>query len=115
MKFILEIDLGNETMRNKAHISHALHGVASRILNFNDGMAGEMNGQIPDENGNTVGKWAVIAPAVASFKIIQQLVRSTATAAPTWQDTEYKTLAEARKANPGEYPNFFRIKREQTK
>jgi hypothetical protein len=41
---------------------------------------------------------------------IQRLVSDTATAAPTWRDTDYKTLKEAREANPGEYRSFFRRK-----
>ena len=41
---------------------------------------------------------------------IQRLVSDKATAAPTWRDTEYKTLKEARQANPNEYPSFFRRK-----
>lgn len=45
-------------------------------------------------------------------KTIQHLqLGVTAAKLPTWVNTSYKTLAEARKANPNELPNFFRIKR----
>jgi hypothetical protein len=62
MKFTLEIELGNELMQNKAHLAHALHGVASRIVNFNHTLSGEESGRIPDENGNTVGSWQITEP-----------------------------------------------------
>ena len=41
---------------------------------------------------------------------VQRLVQDKATSAPTWRDTDYATLKEAREANPGEYPSFFRRK-----
>lgn len=53
-----------ELMCNKAHIAHALHSVASRIVNFNDCLAGEVSGQIPDDVGNTVGKWEITETVV---------------------------------------------------
>jgi hypothetical protein len=63
MKFSLGIELGSDAMRNKANLAHALHGVANRIVNFNDGLAGEMSGQIPDEFGRTVGRWEIVEAA----------------------------------------------------
>lgn len=40
--------------------------------------------------------------------MIQRLVQDVASQVPTWRDTDYLTLKEARNANPGEYPTFFR-------
>lgn len=48
-------------------------------------------------------------------KVIQLLTYGpTAAHAPTWTDTSYVSLAEARKLNPNDPPNFFRIKRDDS-
>ena len=45
------------------------------------------------------------------IKIIQRLVYGeTAAHLPTWKNTDYNTLAEARRDNPNEPAGFFRIK-----
>lgn len=66
MKFRLEIELGNDAMRDTDHVSNALKSVA-KLLDYND-VADcdklsdyDRKGLIRDDNGNTVGKWEVAA------------------------------------------------------
>lgn len=52
MKFILEIDIGNDAMRTRQDIATKLREVAKDIQNFEfDSM------RISDLNGNKVGQW----------------------------------------------------------
>ena len=62
MKFTLEIELGNEAMRDSHDVSEALLGLRTKFHgrpSYFDG--GNDEGTIYDENGNTVGKWEVTA------------------------------------------------------
>lgn len=59
MKFKLVIDLDGVKMP-KAAIAHALHGVAERLAIFNEGMAGEMDAQIPGPDGKAFGSWEIV-------------------------------------------------------
>ena len=60
MKFILEIELGNEAMRNADNVRFALDSVD--VTNYNDDdLFPTGKHVIRDHNGNTVGKWEVIA------------------------------------------------------
>jgi hypothetical protein len=44
--------------------------------------------------------------------IVQRLTYGYTTAhLPTWQDTSYASLREARDSNPHELPGFFRLRR----
>ena len=52
-RFRLVIDLGNDEMRTRKHIAGALRSVAYKLEN------GHESGKIRDENGNTVGEFAV--------------------------------------------------------
>jgi len=54
MKFALEIEMGNEAMRTRAHLATALREAAKQVAV--DGRAGS-DGIIRDINGNTVGYW----------------------------------------------------------
>lgn len=62
MKFILEINLGNDAMREAQDVGHALERVAERLF----GRAGREelgigdDGPIRDLNGNAVGRWEII-------------------------------------------------------
>ncbi len=61
MKFILEIELGNEAMKTGMDIATALERVASRFHNnypFAEDLPGLVRG-IMDANGNTVGSWKI--------------------------------------------------------
>lgn len=63
MKFLLEIDMGNEAMQGPDDLAHALDRTAKRIA------SGEMalhphdgdTAKIRDANGNTVGSWRLVA------------------------------------------------------
>ena len=52
MKFILEIELGNDAMRSCYHVAKALRDLAKRLKD-----TGDMEGKIRDINGNTVGSF----------------------------------------------------------
>lgn len=57
MKFTLTIELGNDKMRTRNHISDALKTVASQIdARPYKKMEGD-EARIRDDNGNTVGEW----------------------------------------------------------
>lgn len=65
MIFRLEIELGNAAMLTGEDVGGALRKVARRVEELGAGperefAAGE-EGSIRDENGNTVGRWAVSA------------------------------------------------------
>ena len=59
MKFVVEIELGNDAMRTGRHLGEALadlaghirHDIGAREPSFRD------EGSIRDENGNKVGSW----------------------------------------------------------
>jgi hypothetical protein len=69
MKFTLEIELGKASMRTAWHVHRALWTLADRINNYNHGPIWDsvkpLEGSIADENGNTVGKWAVIGDVLS--------------------------------------------------
>lgn len=52
MKFCLEIEVGNDAMKDVNDLSAELKKVSEDILRVNTEIAIVM-----DENGNTVGKW----------------------------------------------------------
>ena len=62
MKFMLEIELGNDAMRDDADIAEALARVAKRV----ETIGTEYNRAfvIRDTNGNTVGRWSVVTDPV---------------------------------------------------
>lgn len=53
-RFILRVELGNDAMRTREQLSRAIRDVATRIT-----IAEHTEGRIRDENGNTVGDWAL--------------------------------------------------------
>jgi hypothetical protein len=59
VKFILEIELGNEAMQYTGHIADALRDVVSTLDCDPVAEAIDQTGVIRDINGNTVGKWEV--------------------------------------------------------
>lgn len=67
MKFVLEIELGNEAMKTPLDVSNALYLASinlSRLplhLAFN---VGDAPTRIRDANGNTVGRYEVVEGAV---------------------------------------------------
>lgn len=54
-KFVLTIELGNDTMRTSSHVRTALLKTAE-ALKETPHKVGD-SGSIRDSNGNTVGKW----------------------------------------------------------
>jgi hypothetical protein len=64
MKFIVEIDLGNEAMDTGEHVAYALgrvvHHFEDLLLPVATLPPDRRSGWIFDLNGNTVGKWEVI-------------------------------------------------------
>jgi hypothetical protein len=54
-KFVLRIDLGNDTMRKPAHVAQALIELGKRMRAH--ALPNDEKGYIHDINGNTVGKW----------------------------------------------------------
>ncbi len=54
MKFILEIELGNDAMRNRADVARKLKEVAADLVKV---YSDRESARIRDLNGNTVGKW----------------------------------------------------------
>jgi len=54
-KFVLEIDLGNESMKLPQHIQEALVAVSKQLPHVI--MSKGASVKIKDVNGNTVGKW----------------------------------------------------------
>jgi hypothetical protein len=57
MRFVLEINFGNEAMRTRTHLATALKEVSKQVAV--NGRAGS-NGTIRDINGNTVGHWKMV-------------------------------------------------------
>lgn len=55
MKFILEIETGNDTMKLPQHIADALAAVAKQIPNVV--MMKGISTKIKDVNGNSIGTW----------------------------------------------------------
>lgn len=62
MKFILEIELGNDAMLTLGDLAAALRCVALKLDDIDDGLPVEEDeiGGIMDDNGNRVGKWEVV-------------------------------------------------------
>lgn len=65
-KFKLEIELGNDQMRNAGHIARALRDVARQMAELNERDDEDLDGQsvfnqaIRDLNGNKIGTFKVI-------------------------------------------------------
>lgn len=58
MKFILEIELGNEGMQTGPDVAESLQTIAHDIKHYLGPIEGSRQ-PIHDINGNTVGKWEV--------------------------------------------------------
>ncbi|MGH2481371.1 MAG: hypothetical protein ACRDHW_17090 [Ktedonobacteraceae bacterium] len=54
-KLVLEIELGNDAMKDPAHVAEALAEVAKQVTHV--AMSKGMSTKIMDVNGNTVGFW----------------------------------------------------------
>jgi hypothetical protein len=61
-RLIIEIELGNEAMKNAQHVERCL--THSRLLAGDEDYAAGENGNLRDENGNTVGSWRVVETPV---------------------------------------------------
>lgn len=66
MRFTLTIELGNDAMKNGDDLCKALRDVGQRIavvlyrdVEISLATAAPLTRPIKDENGNTVGKWAI--------------------------------------------------------
>lgn len=55
MKFILEIELGNDAMQTPEDIAYAIDAINTWPLRFTPGQ----EEPVRDINGNTVGKWQI--------------------------------------------------------
>lgn len=60
MKFILEIELGNDAMQTRADIEEALRRLGQDCRYMSDIPRVGDDGGIMDLNGNNVGKWKVV-------------------------------------------------------
>jgi hypothetical protein len=59
MKFVLDIELGNDAMQNWSDIAWALYDVA-RGIRTEAPMIASCGARIKDVNGNTVGSWSIV-------------------------------------------------------
>lgn len=59
MKYKLEIELGNDTMRDAYDLARVLREAAGRIESYELHEGVFISGRIHDVNGNKVGKWSV--------------------------------------------------------
>lgn len=60
MRFVLEIELGNDAMRDGCDVAAALRRVRAQIENIPFGGLTPGRGEaIIDENGNKVGEWRI--------------------------------------------------------
>jgi hypothetical protein len=57
MHFKMRIELENDAMQTMRDVSRALRELANRLER--DGEQGPGEGKIRDDNGNTVGSWAI--------------------------------------------------------
>lgn len=55
--FVMEIEMGNDAMRTRRDLVHALGTVRERLIQN----PGACDGVIRDENGNRVGTWEIAA------------------------------------------------------
>jgi hypothetical protein len=67
---------------------------------------GEMQARL--EDALTEMETATKAQPQTKYKVQQLTLGETAAKVPTWQDTNYSTLKEARAANPNQLASFFR-------
>ncbi len=59
MKFVLEIELGNDAMRTGDDIAKALRHLSARLIPYRKSDLPGASGRVGDVNGNTVGRWLV--------------------------------------------------------
>lgn len=62
MTFKLTIELGNAEMQTGRNVAQALKSIAEKVEDtedFSEADVYDRTGKIRDDNGNTVGKWAV--------------------------------------------------------
>lgn len=60
MKFMLEIELGNAAMETGRDVADALNNIAYQLQDTTMVLE-PTTGKVVDENGNSVGKWEVVA------------------------------------------------------
>lgn len=61
MKFKLEIELGNDAMKDSNDVGEALLSVRTRLSGYPNAFDyGFDEGEIKDANGNAIGKWEVV-------------------------------------------------------
>lgn len=61
MTFTLTIELGNDAMQSRGDIEGALRKLGQNLRYMSDPPEAGDDGKIMDENGNSVGIWAVEA------------------------------------------------------
>lgn len=59
MRFVLEIELGNDAMTDPPHVGDALVSLGNRLRDISGAFGPEEEGTLRDINGNTVGSWAI--------------------------------------------------------
>jgi len=59
MKFIVEIEIGNDAMSTRDHVAQALRVLATKLVRGAIDTETLDCGKILDENGNSVGGWEV--------------------------------------------------------
>lgn len=60
MKFTLEFDLGNDAVQTRSDIEAILRKLGRKLAFMNDPPEVGDEGNIRDENGNTIGGWGII-------------------------------------------------------
>lgn len=60
-RFTLSINLGNVAMQTRHDIARAMRELASAL---SDDLTDFESGRVLDDNGNTVGAWAIVDPSV---------------------------------------------------
>lgn len=60
MKFVLEIDLGNDAMQTPQEVGDALDRLSEKFARRGNDFHPDEGGVILDNNGNTVGGWRLV-------------------------------------------------------
>jgi hypothetical protein len=64
MRFVLQIEIGNDAMQTWSEIRRAVHKAVDRFAGSGfDPETDELGNKILDDNGNTVGSWKVVDDA----------------------------------------------------
>ena len=68
MKFVMEVELGNDGLQSSLDLSNVLAKVAMRLAHGHYDLTQEMDKGVMDCHGNTVGSWHLISTEVHILK-----------------------------------------------